>query len=154
MPKILQGESNPIPYSHETRSTEPHPSSSIKEKTEEVLNNTYALFKQIKASILGLNDHHLLASLEAFMKHGHVFPPSSPVTTTVTPSVTSPEKSTAIISPIPSVTPISTSFDVPSFEVVHLDELTPISPQEMPPSNFFLRKGKLSPEHNFTRRQE
>jgi hypothetical protein len=140
LPKILQGESKPIPSSHETRSTEPQPSSSTEDKTEEVLNNTDALFKHIKASMPGLNDQQLLASLEAFMKHGHAFPPSSPVTTTVTPSVTSPEKSTALISPIPSVTPLSTSFEVPSSEVIHLDELTPILPEEMPPSSFFFNK--------------
>jgi hypothetical protein len=136
----LQGESKPIPSSHETRSTEPQRSSSTDDKTEQVLNNRDALFKHIKASMPGLNDQELLASLKVFMKDDHGSPPSSPVTTTVTPSLTSAEKSTAIISPIPSVTPISTSFDVPSSEVIHLDELTPISPEEMPPSSFFFNK--------------
>ena len=88
----------------------------------------------------GLNDQQLLASLEAFMKHGHSFPPSSPVTTIVTPSVTSPENPTALISPIPSVTPLSTNFEVPSSKVIHLEELTPILPEDMPPSSFFFNK--------------
>jgi hypothetical protein len=108
-------------------------------KIEEVLNNRDALFKLIKASMC-LNDQQLLASLEAFMKHGHAFPPSSPVTTIVTPSVTSPENPTALISPIPSVTPLSTNFEVPSSKVIHLEELTPILPEDMPPSIFFFNK--------------
>jgi hypothetical protein len=89
LPKILQGESKPIPSSHETRSTEPQRSSSTEDKTEQVLNNRDALFKHIKASMPGLNDQELLASLEAFMKDDHASPPSSPITTTVTPSLTS-----------------------------------------------------------------
>jgi hypothetical protein len=90
--------------------------------------------------MLGLNDQELLASLEAFMKDDHASPPSSPVTTTITPNVTSAKKSTALISPIPLVTPLSTSFEVPSSEVIHLDKLTPILPKEMPPSSFFFNK--------------
>ena len=74
------------------------------------------------------------------MKYAHASPPSSSVTTTVTPSLTSAEKSIAIISPIPSVTPLSNSFEVPSSKVIHLDKLTPISPEEMPPSSLFFNK--------------
>jgi hypothetical protein len=74
------------------------------------------------------------------MKHGHAFPPSSPVTTIVTPSVTSLENSIVLVSSIPSVTPLSTSFEVPSSELIHLDELTPIFPDKMPPSSLFFNK--------------
>ena len=109
-------------------------------KMKKVLNNKDALFKQIKASMPGLNNKDLLDSLEVFMKYDHASPPSSPITTTVTPSLTSAEKSTAIISPIPLVTPISTNFEVPSSKVIHLDELTPIFPVEIPPSSLFFNK--------------
>ena len=97
------------------------------------MKNTYVLSKEVKTSIPGNHDQKLLASFEAFMKHGHDFPLSSPTTTIVIQSVTSPEKSTALTSPIPLLTPIATSFEVPSLEVIHIDELTPIIPEEMPP---------------------
>jgi hypothetical protein len=100
------------------------------------LNNTNALFKHIKASMLGLNDQELLDSLENFIKYDHASPPSSQVT----PSATSSEKSTALISPVPSVTPLSTNFEVPSFEFIHLDELTPIFHEDMPPYNLFFNR--------------
>jgi hypothetical protein len=77
------------------------------------------------------------------MNQGQVFPHSTPVTSVGTPSTTGPESSTTIISPIPSLTPLETSFGTPSSEVVHIDELTPILPKEMPPSSlFFIKKQK------------
>jgi hypothetical protein len=33
-----------------------------------------------------------------------------------------------------------TSFETPSSEVVHIDEITPNFPEEMPPSSFFFNK--------------
>jgi hypothetical protein len=93
------------------------------------LKSSDGLFKEIKTSLLGLNDQQILAHFEAFMKHGQVFPPSTPVTYVVISSTTGPESSTAIISPIPSLTPLATNFETPSSEVIHIDELTPILPE-------------------------
>ena len=81
------------------------------------------LFKEIKASFLGLNNQQILAQFESFMNQGQVFSHSTPVTSVGTPSTTGPKISTAIISPIPSLTPLVTNL-----EVVHIDELTPIFP--------------------------
>jgi hypothetical protein len=53
LPKILQGESRPIPSSQEAKSTESQPSCSTENKTEEVLKSSDALFKEIKTSMLG-----------------------------------------------------------------------------------------------------
>jgi hypothetical protein len=33
-----------------------------------------------------------------------------------------------------------TSFGTPSSEIVHVDDITPIFPEEMPPSSFFFNK--------------
>jgi hypothetical protein len=111
-----------------------------KDKVTIVVKNTDVLSKEVKTSILGKHDHKLLVSFEYFMKHGHAFPLSSSTTTTVIQSVTSPGKSTALTSPIPLLTSIATSFEVPSLEVIHIDELTPILPEEMPPSSLFFNK--------------
>jgi hypothetical protein len=74
------------------------------------------------------------------MNKGQIFPHSTPVTYVGIASTTSPEISTAIISHIPSLTPLATSFVTPSLESIHIDELTPILPKEMPPSSFFFNK--------------
>jgi hypothetical protein len=44
-----------------------------------------------------------------------------------------------IISLIPSLTPLATSFGTPSSKLVHVDDITPIFPEEMSPSSFFLK---------------
>jgi hypothetical protein len=128
LPKILQGESRPMPSSQEAKSTESQPSCSTKNKVEEVVKSSEGLFKEIKTSLLGLNDQQILTQFEAFMNQGQFFPHSTPVTSTSTPSTTGPESSTTIISPIPSLTPLATSFGTPSSELVHVNDLTPIFP--------------------------
>jgi hypothetical protein len=45
--------------------------------------------------------------------------------------------------PITSLTPLQTSFRNPNSEITFVGDLTPILPEEMPPSNFFFsKKGK------------
>jgi hypothetical protein len=143
-PKILQGESKPMPSSQEAKPTESEPSCSTKNKVEEVSKSSEGLFKEIKSSLLGLNDQQILAQFEAFMNQGQVVPHSTPATPVGTPNTTGPENSTTIISPIPSLTPLQTSFGTPSSELIHVDDLTPILPEEMPPSSFFFNKKQKS----------
>jgi len=57
---ILQGESRPIPSSQEDKSTESQPSCSTKNKAAEVLKSSDGLFKEIKTSLLGMNDQQIL----------------------------------------------------------------------------------------------
>jgi hypothetical protein len=45
-----------------------------------------------------------------------------------------------IMSPITSLTPLQTSFRNPSSELTFVGDLTPILPEEMPPSDFFFNK--------------
>jgi hypothetical protein len=140
LPNILQGESNISLSSQEIASTEPQQGSSTTDQAEEVAKNPEELIKNVNTPMLGKKDQEMLASFEAFMKQGHAFPFSPSTTTFVVPSVTSPEKSTALTSTILSLTPITTSFETPSSEAIHIDELTPILPEEMPPSSFFFNK--------------
>jgi hypothetical protein len=107
------------------------------EKTPETLSKD-AIITGI--SIPGKSDQELLASFEAFMKHGHNFPLSLSNTETPVKDVTNQGESTAFISPIPSLTPLATSFDLPCSEVINIDDLTPIEPEDMPSSYFFFNK--------------
>jgi hypothetical protein len=129
-----------IPSSQEAKSTKYQPSYSTVNKAEEVSKSSNGLFKDIKKSLLSLHDQHILSHFEACMKKGHIFSFSTPVTSTAIISTTVLENSTTIISPIPSLTPIVTSFGNPSSEVVHVDDITPILPKEMLPSSFFFNK--------------
>jgi hypothetical protein len=97
----------------------------------------------IVISILGKNVPKLLALFETFMKQGHTFPLLWPNTKNPMKNVTNPEGSTALISPIPSLTPLETSFALLGSKVINIDDLTLIQSEEMPSSNlFFNNKSK------------
>jgi hypothetical protein len=55
-------------------------------------------------------------------------------------SIQAQEKSSAIGSPILSMTPITSIPREQGSEVAYVDDLTPIEPEEMPPANFFFSK--------------
>jgi hypothetical protein len=61
-------------------------------------------------SIPGKTDQELLALFEAFMKHEHNFPLLFSNTETPMKDVTNQGESIALTSPIPSLTPLATSF--------------------------------------------
>jgi hypothetical protein len=79
----------PISSSQEKRTIDPQQSLD-EDKVTEIVKNTDVLSKEVKTSIPGKYDQNLLSSFEYFMKHGHVLPISSPTTTIVIQSVTSP----------------------------------------------------------------
>jgi len=124
--KIFQGEQRLNPNSQVTESTEPKQHSFPKYKSKEVENNVDTLFKY--TIITGENEQKLLASFEAFMKQGHTFPLSLPNTETPVKNATNLEGSTALVSPIPSLTPLATHFDLLVSEIINIDNLTPIKP--------------------------
>jgi len=86
--KILQGESSPIPSSQEAKSIESQPSFCTKNKTEEVSKSSNGLFKEIKTSLLGINDQQILSQFETFMNQGQFFPHSTLVTSAAIPNTT------------------------------------------------------------------
>jgi hypothetical protein len=136
----LQGEQKLNPTSQVTESTEPKQHSLPEDKAKEVEKNTDTLSKDAIISVPGKDEKKLLASFEAFMKHGHTFPLSFPNTETPVKDATNPEGSTALSSPIPSLTPLATSSELPGSEVINIDDLTPIQPEEIPSSNLFFNK--------------
>jgi len=75
------------------------------------------------------------------MNQGQLFPHSTLATHVGTPNTTGQEHSTIIISPIPSLTPLQTNF---SSELIHVVDLTPIFPEEMPPQVSFSTRNGIS----------
>jgi hypothetical protein len=49
-------------------------------------------------------------------------------------------ESNALAIPIPSLTPLAKSFHFPGLEVINVDDLTPIEPEEMDSLDLFLNK--------------
>jgi hypothetical protein len=80
-----------------------------------------------------------MAQLEAFLKKGQDTSPSTP--STYDANIVEKQPSTKIDTHITSLTPLQSSFINPSFEVIFVGDLTPIFPEEMPPSYFlFIKK--------------
>jgi hypothetical protein len=78
------------------------------------------------------------------MKHGHVFPQITSNTETPLKYISTQGESTALTSPIPSLTPLASSFEIHGSEVVNVEDMTPIEPEEMPSSDFFFNKKRKS----------
>ena len=78
------------------------------------------------------------AQTEALIKKGEEKPLSTPDKSDT--DTVGKQPSTKIGSPIKSVTPLQSSWGNPNAEVVFIEDLTPISAEEMPPSNFFFNK--------------
>ena len=57
-----------------------------------------------------------------------------------TPNTTGQQHSTEISSPITSLTPLQTIFRNPNSKLVFVGDLSPILPEEMPPSDLFFSK--------------
>jgi hypothetical protein len=66
--------------------------------------------------------------------------PSSPTTPDGTSNTIEQQQSTEISTPITSLTPLQTSFGNPKFKIVFLGDITPILPEEIPPSELFFSK--------------
>jgi hypothetical protein len=143
LPKILQEKQRLNPTSQVAQSTDLKQHDLPEDKTKEVEKTPETLSKDAiitGISIPGKSDQELLALFEAFMKHGHNFPLLLSNTETPVKDVTNQGESTALISPIPSLTPLATSFDLPCSEVINIDDLTPIEPEDMPSSDLFFNK--------------
>jgi hypothetical protein len=70
----------------------------------------------------------------------NTFPFSSPNTETPLKYATNLEGSNVVSSPIPSLTALATSSELPGSKLINIDDLTPIQLEDMPPSNFFFNK--------------
>jgi hypothetical protein len=89
------------------------------------------------------------------MKHGHTFPQLFSNTETPVKDVTIQGESTALAIPIPSLTPLATSSDLPSSKVINIDDLTPIEQKRcLHRISSSARKGNLSYEEKFNKKGE
>jgi hypothetical protein len=79
------------------------------------------------------------AQLEYFLKKGHDTYPSTPATFVAHTDEQKPYKE--ICAPITS-TLLQSSFGNPSSEVIFIGDLTPISSEEMPPSDLFFSNNR------------
>jgi hypothetical protein len=123
-----------------TELADPKKHSLLEDKAKEGEKRSDTLSKDAIISIPGKYEKKLLASFEAFMNHEHTFPLSSSNTETLVKYATKPEGSTTLSSPIPSLTPLATSFELHGSDIINIDDLTPIQLEEMPPSNLFFNK--------------
>jgi hypothetical protein len=67
-------------------------------------------------------------------------PPSSSTVHVDTPKTTGETKSTELDNPIASLTPLQSTFGLPQMGVIYASDLTPISREEIPPSDYFFSK--------------
>jgi hypothetical protein len=147
LPKILQVEQslthNGNPTSEVLPSYNPKQHDMHEFKTKEVektLETSSKCTRGTKSTLPGKSLHETLAMFESFMKHGHIFPQMTSNTENPINDVTAQGESTALASPIPSLTPLATSFGIRGSEVVNVEYFTPIEPEEMPSSDFFFNK--------------
>jgi hypothetical protein len=115
-------------------------SHSGKHKVEETPKSSEGLTKELEASLSGQLSPQEIAQLKAFLKKGQDVPPLSPTTLVGTSNTTEQQQCTNIVTPITSLTHLQSNFGNPNSKIVFVSDLTPISPKEMPPSDFFFSK--------------
>ena len=62
-------------------------------------------------------------------------PPSSPIFDVIIPEAMGETRSTELGSPITSLTPLQSAFGLPQMRDIYVGDLTPISRDEIPPSD-------------------
>jgi hypothetical protein len=138
LPKILQGESIVAPSAQKSIPLGFELGNSGKHNIEDNLESSEVLTQKLEASLSSPLDPHATDQLEAFLKQGQDVSLSKPATPASNTAEQRP--STEIDTPIISLTPLQSSFRNPISEVTFVGDLTPILPEEMPPSNFFFSK--------------
>jgi hypothetical protein len=138
LPKVLQGETPTSPATQETATQSLETGSSGGQDAQEHLEKTEVLTQKGDTTLTNPPDDRTKVQAEALIKKGEEKPLSTPdksATHTV-----GQQPSTEIGSPIQSVTPLQYSRGNPSAEVVFIEDLTPISVEEIPPSDIFFSK--------------
>jgi hypothetical protein len=91
-------------------------------------------------NLLGKTLQETWEMFESFMKHGHVFRQITSNIEIPLKYISTQGESTALTFHIPSLTPLASRFDIHSSEVVNVEDMTPIEPEEMTSSELFFRK--------------
>jgi hypothetical protein len=116
--------------------------SSDQQSTEENLKNTEVSMQGVETSLPNPPGTQTKSQLEAFQKKGQdtsLSTPDKPATNT-----TKKHPSTEIGSPIMSLTPLQSIQGNPNAKVIFIEDLTPISAEEMPPSDLFFSKKRTT----------
>jgi hypothetical protein len=138
LPKVLQGEVLTSPATQEVETQNLETGSSSKQSIQENLVKTEVLTQKENTAPSNQPDDQTKAQAEVLIKKGQdasLSTPENPTTNT-----TGKPQTTQIGDPIMSLTPLQTSQGNPKAEVVFIEDLTPISVEEMPPSDFFFSK--------------
>jgi hypothetical protein len=106
--------------------------------TQGSLEKNEVLTQQGNAALTNPTDDQTKAQAEALIKKGEEKTPSTPDKSAT--RTTGQQPSIDIGNPIKLVTPLQSSSGNPNAEVVFIEDLTPISVEEMPPSDFFYNK--------------
>jgi hypothetical protein len=138
LPKLLQGENPMSLATQQTKTHNPEVGSSSKQEAPEN-SEKYEISTQ-KKDILKteVSDDQAKDQPERLTKQGEDRPLSSPDKSTT--DETGEQLSTKIDNPIQIVTPLQSTRGKPNAEVILIGYLTPISIEEIPPSDFFLSK--------------
>jgi hypothetical protein len=134
----LQGETPTPPAAQKIEVQSLETRSSSGQDAQENLEETEVLTQKGDTTLTNPPSDQAKAQTEALIKNGEENPLSTPgksATDTVRK-----QPSTEIGSPVQSITPLQFSRGNPSTEVVFIEDLTPISVEEMPPSDFFFSK--------------
>jgi hypothetical protein len=139
-PKVLQGESTTPPPAQE--STPPGFGSEVqdKENTEENPKETETSSQKEEVPQTENPGSETEKGSETPPKSSKSIPPSSSTIHTDIPKTTGETKSTELGSPITSLTPLQSTFGLPQLQVIYASDLTPISREEIPPSDYFFSK--------------
>jgi hypothetical protein len=135
VPKILQGESVATSPAQESAPPGFELENSSKQDTQETPKGSEVLTQELKLSLSIPLGPQATVQIERFLKQGHDTSPSTP--TTYVANIVEQQPSMDIGTPITSLTPLQSSFKNLSSEVIYVDDLTPIMPEEVPPLDFF-----------------
>jgi hypothetical protein len=138
LPKVLQGEAPTSPATQEIATQNLETGSSSEQDAQGNLEKTEVLTQKGDTALTNPPDDQTKAQAEALIKKGQEKSPSTPDKSTTNTAGQQP--STEIGNPIKSVTPLQSSRGNPNAKVIFIEDLTPISVEEMPPSDFFFNK--------------
>jgi len=111
-----------------------------KHKVEGTPKSSKVLKQELEASLSDQLIPQALAQLKYFLNKGQYVPPSEPTTPVVILNTTKKQKSTNISTPITSLSLLQSNFENPNYEIVFVSDLSPIFPEDMPPSDLFFSK--------------
>jgi hypothetical protein len=138
LPKVLQGETQISPSTREVITQGLETRGPNEEDIQGSSKKAKDLMQKEDPALSNPSGDQAKAQFEALIKKGQDTPPSIPNKSAT--NTTEQPQFTEIGSPIMSLTPLQSIQGNPNAKVIFIENLTPISAEEMPPSNFFFNK--------------